>query len=360
MRICFVLPGYTRQPIGGFKMVYIYTNLLSRRGHKVSLLYLNRNAMKQYHVPEIFRRPIADYFTKRGPGWFTLDKSVRIYSGLKRADLERLKGQDIVVATSVDSVWPAKKLFPQTPGAYLIQDFENWRYGDKYCFHTYRAGYRNIAVAFWLKELVEKHSRTEAMLIRNPIDLNLYRMTNPPENRKKHSIGLLYHTMPHKGLKYAFRALKRIKEIYPDLEVLMFGVYKRPGGLPGWIRYIQNASPEQTVQIYNSVSVWLCATVEEGFGLTGLEAMACGAALVSTDYKGAAEYAKNGYNALLSPIKDADGLTENVRYLFENELEKERLINNAQESVKQFSMAYSVEKLEKTLHAAVRSSKEGL
>ena len=63
----------------------------------------------------------------------------------------------------------------------------------------------------------------------------------------------------------------------------------------------------------------MCTSVKEGFGLPGLEAMACGCALVTTDFDGAKEYAVNNKNALVSPIKDVDAMYQNVIKLFEDE-----------------------------------------
>ncbi|EJG42216.1 eps5M domain protein [Streptococcus pneumoniae 2070108] len=46
--------------------------------------------------------------------------------------------------------------------------------------------------------------------------------------------------------------------------------------------------------------------------------MACGCALVSTAYSGVFEYAIDGENALLSPIKDSVSLATNIIKLIRN------------------------------------------
>ena len=117
----------------------------------------------------------------------------------------------------------------------------------------------------------------------------------------------------------------------------MFGMFPKPDDLPEWIHYKRGASQQETIDIYNKVQVFLCASIEEGYGLTGLEAMACGACLVSTSYKGVLEYAENGYNALLSPVKDVDALVDNISKLFDDENERLILSENGLNSVKSFS-----------------------
>ena len=129
----------------------------------------------------------------------------------------------------------------------------------------------------------------------------------------------------------------------------MFGASKRPKDLPNWINYTCNVSQAETVAIYNKVSIWLYATVDEGFGLTGLEAMACGCVLVSTSYKGVFEYARGGYNALLTPVKDVNALVEAVAKIFENYELREKLVFNSQQTVKKFSWKEAVDKFEEAL-----------
>ena len=57
----------------------------------------------------------------------------------------------------------------------------------------------------------------------------------------------------------------------------------------------------------------------EGFGLTAVEAMACGAALVSTDCGGSRDYALPGTTADVLPVGDAAGLAAAVDALLDDE-----------------------------------------
>ena len=202
---------------------------------------------------------------------------------------------------------------------------------------TYSKGYTNIVISSWLKEIVDENSLQPSILIKNPIDLNVYRIVKPLNTRKKHTISLLYHKEKHKGVKFALEALYRLHELYTDLEVYMFGVFDYKDKLSPWIHYTRRASQQQTVDIYNKTCIFLCATIEEGYGLTGLEAIACGNVLVSTDYCGVREYARDGYNSLLCPIKDINTLVSNVQRLFEDDELREKLAKNGQESVQEFS-----------------------
>lgn len=349
MKICFVLPGYTRQPIGGFKIVYEYANQLISRGHQVSLLCINKNIMGKYHLPRILKKLAANYFTKHEPKWFDLNPAVKKISCTSWMYKRKLDDYDIVIATSVDSVSYVMESFCDKPKAYLIQDFENWKYDDDYCYRTYSMPMLNIVVSSWLKTIVEPYSLVKPIVIKNPIDLSSYRVIVPPDSRKVHTIGFLYHAMEHKGVVYSIEAMHKLKQLFPDLDVYTFGVPEKPSDLPEWVHYTQCATKEETIDIYNKVSVWICTSIKEGFGLTGLEAMACGAALASSAYTGALEYAKDGYNAYLSPIKDTEALVKNVCTLFNNDAERYRIIDNGISSVKEFSYDMAAQKMETAL-----------
>lgn len=65
--------------------------------------------------------------------------------------------------------------------------------------------------------------------------------------------------------------------------------------------------------------------------------MACGAALVSTEYEGVKEYAENNYNALLSPIRDVDALADNLERIMQDEKLRLRIVKNGMSTVKDFS-----------------------
>lgn len=350
MKVCFVMNSFSLYPTGGAKMVFEYANRLSERGHKVQILYLNNNAWIKYHLPEKIRRILVSCVSMFSPTWFSLNTDIKKLSYYDSKLDIKTKDTDVFIVTAVTTVEITRNRFKGRRFVYFIQDFENWAVSKEYVYKTYNLGMTNIVISKWLKDIVDSNSKKSSVLIKNPIDFEVYKINKKIENRKSHTIGLLYHTRLDKGIKYSLATIDKLKVQYPDLEVYMFGASKRPKDLPNWINYTCNASQSETVAIYNKVSVWLCATVDEGFGLTGLEAMACGCVLVSTAYKGVFEYAKEGYNALLVPVKDVNALVEAVVKVFEDYSIRKKLVFNAQETVRNFSWKKAVDKFEETLN----------
>ena len=345
MNICFVLPGFSRTPIGGYKIVYEYANRLEKLGNSVIIVSMNDKKMKQFNLPESIRITMVNLINKIEPLWFNLDKKIIKISNLEKNFLDKIKKSDVVFATGIQTVEFVKNNFDNAKKLYLIQGYENWSTSDAYLQETYSYGFINIVVSNWLKNIVDQYSKSPSILIKNPIDTSIYKSIISQDKRKEHCIGILYHTQELKGLKYAMDALYQLKELYNDLTVEMFGMFQRPKEFPEWIHYTKSASQNKTVEIYNKVQIFLCASIEEGYGLTGLEAMACGACLVSTSYNGVYEYAKNNYNSLLSPVKDVDALVRNVIDLFENPEKRMYLANNGIESVKELNWDNAIEKI---------------
>ncbi|WP_279096263.1 glycosyltransferase family 4 protein [Lactobacillus taiwanensis] len=347
-KIYFVLPGFSRRPIGGYKIILKYANLLASENYEVRIVYLEGNRYPKYS----WKWLILNYWTKKGPDWIKLNSSIKTYTikDLKKAMIET-NSEDIAIASSVETVSPTETLFSNAKKFYFIQDLEDWNVDKEYLFETYNKDFTNITISRWLKEVVDKHTsdskKTE--YIRNPIDTTAYRVFKPVEKRNPFKIGMLYHKAPYKGSKQTLKAILGLKKRYPQLELIMFGTAEAPKKLPEWITYHKNATQTETIAIYNSISIFVSGTIKEGFGLTGLEAMACGAALVSTDYLGAKEYAINNVNSLLSPVHDYGALQKNVELLMKDDTLRVSLAKHGVQRAQEYSWNRAYDKFKKVI-----------
>lgn len=344
--ITFVLPNYSRVPIGGYKIVFEYANRLVEDGFKVKILFLNDHALEKYRFPRWIKKIVINLLTHIEPRWFHLNRKIKKRSGI---NINRKINADIVIATSATTVDYVNSNFESAKKIYLIQDFENWNMSSDKLYATYKLGFQNIVVAKWLKEIVDKYSKKPAIYIQNPINVQKYKVYTPIKKRNPFNIGMLYHVRTTKGSIYAIEALKKVHELYPQLIVNVFGTSNRPNNLPIWFKYTKDASQKQTINIYNNISIFVNSSIKEGFGLTGLEAMACGAALVSTSYDGVKEYAENNVDSLLSPIRDSEALAKNIVSLIENQQKRIKLAEEGQKRAQNFSWDNSYSKFKKVI-----------
>lgn len=91
--------------------------------------------------------------------------------------------------------------------------------------------------------------------------------------------------------------------------------------------YKRNASSKDLFKIYNESEAYLCASVNEGYALTCVEAMACGCSLVVTDFKGSREYAVDSVNAIVVPVGDVQAIADGVIRILEDSVLREHISN---------------------------------
>lgn len=274
----------------------------------------------------------------REPRWFPLDKKIRKLP-VFAVDNHSIPDADFIVATACGTA-PKVNALQSSKGRklYLIQDFENWNRTDQEVYDSYKFPMEHIVISKWLKQIVDVHSSTESIYIPNGIDGNRFYVSVPVESRSPHSIAMLYHRDERKRSKEGLEIIHKVKEKYPDLTVELFGSPEPPKDLPDYITYTRNANESKLHEIYNKSAIYMVTSAVEGYGLTGLESMFCGCALVSTDCQGVHEYATNGRNALLSPVKELDKLEANLLHLLENSPKRIEIAHNGSSDVKGFSL----------------------
>ena len=323
--VVFVLPMPTLKIVGGYKMIYEYANYIANKNHKVCIVY---NALKGKNSKNLPKKLI--YFMrviigKIGPRWFKLEKGIDKlvipdYEEKYMPYCERIVASTAVSARFVNSIAEkSKKKY------YFIQDFENWEMSDEDLFQTYKYPMTKIAVAKWLKRKIEEVSKDTVVYIPNGINTSIFNIKKKQSERHQHSIAMLYHLDKRKGCEVAFEVIKKLKAIYPDLIVNMFGSPENSKEWPEWINYTRNASPLEVSAIMNDSAVFLCTSRPEGYGLTGLESLFCGCQLVTTNCNGILEYATEN-SALICNVDDVKALTDSVIKLFnDNKLKEEML-----------------------------------
>jgi glycosyltransferase involved in cell wall biosynthesis len=111
----------------------------------------------------------------------------------------------------------------------------------------------------------------------------------------------------------------------------------------------------EIVALYHDHDVLVFPSVwNEPFGITILEAMACGLPVVATGTGGSGEIVRDGENALVFAPGDAAACARQVGRLMEDDALFERVRRNARESVERhFTLERTIEQIEEGLRAAV-------
>jgi glycosyltransferase involved in cell wall biosynthesis len=221
-------------------------------------------------------------------------------------------------------------------GFYFIQHLETWNGPEERVYATWKAPLQKIVPSKWLAEIARGLGET-AIYIPYGLDVDAFQITTPYEERRANQLMMLYHNAMWKGCDDGLEALSLVRERDPNIRVSLFGVPARPDTLPDWIEYHQSPSPRLLRELYNQAAIFVAPSRTEGWGLTGCEALLCGAALVATDIDGHREFAFDGQTALTSPARSPGALAENILRLIQDPELRIQLAKNGFQFVRQFT-----------------------
>jgi len=171
-------------------------------------------------------------------------------------------------------------------------------------------------------------------MIPGGINLDLFR----PAQRADGPLTVSLYCDPnkHKGRETGVQAVTGLKDRHPEIRLCSIGqvtpeqarIFDRNYGYlrgPTYVRALQ----ESDVLIYPSHF--------DGFPAPPLQAMACGATLVTTAVEGVVEYAREGTNCLLCPPGDPDALRNQILRLVRDESLRGRIRAAGLETARGFS-----------------------
>jgi glycosyltransferase involved in cell wall biosynthesis len=359
MKISFVLPGWPKRPVGGFKVIYEYANRLSEKGHKITVIH------------PVFIFPEETDWKKRIKGvtklllhflggfrkirWFSVSAKVQVLlvPNLKE---KFIPDAEAIFATAWETAeWVAQYKPNKGEKFYFIQHFEKWGGEEKRVVNTFRLPLKKIVISHWLKDIVESVGEEVLACIPNSVDFSKFHIIVPPEKRSPYTIAMLSAKGSWKGFEDGLEALKILQKDFSQLKVLLYGVSLPELFLPDWITFFKTPSLEKLVEIYNKSAIFVSSSWSEGWGLPAFEALACGCALVTTEGGSVAEFALSQETALVSPIRDPQSLAENIAKLIRDSNLRIQLAYRGSELVKKFSWEKSVEQLEKSLTQNLKS-----
>lgn len=349
-KVNILLPLLPKKPIGGFKVLYEYANQMIADSCDVTIYYPKKVK------PEFIKKGILHKFkiktfhslkTKKNYGvtWFNLDNKIKeeyIYT----LEENNIREADVIIATSWETAtWSGSYSINKGKKLYLIQGFETWSGTKEEVFDTWRMPFQKIAIAQWLKNLVNQIDE-ECSIIRNGLDHEIFGIDVTINTRKPSKISMLYHKSKIKGSVYGIEALKIVKESIPDLEVDFFSTSKRKKKIPKFINYYRK--PSDLRKLYNNSSIFISTSLNEGWGLPRAEAMQCGCATIITDIDGHNDYGVNGEHYLMVSPQNSQELAQTIiRLITDNEL-RYKISKSGNELVKKFTWESSYNQIKKT------------
>lgn len=354
MKIAFVVN--TTGLTGGIKVILTHANNLQAMGHEVAVIHLLKLADKPILTILACLKKIK-YFLLRltgrnGIDWFVLKPQIEIF---RLSSLAKIKSYDCLIATANETADAVCEL-PVGKGTkfYFVQDYENWTRAISLVDRTYRLPLKKIVISSRLRSIIEeKFAQPAYGPVMNGVELSDFSCSKEKE-KKPLNVLMPYHILPKKGTEIGLEVLARLKKEYPEATITLFGAYKVKQRIDFDHRFVYRPTGDALRDVYCTADIFINPCLEEGFGLTPMEAMASKCAVVTTDVGAISEYAINDETALIVKPGDKEELYFAVKQLVENEILRKKISERGYESMKNHTWQKASRQLEQILLANVK------
>lgn len=176
-------------------------------------------------------------------------------------------------------------------------------------------------------------ARARIRIVPNGVDCDRYRpagdRAGPPP-----TLLALGRVEPYKRIDVALRALIRVRERIPDARLVVVGggtglprveAEVRQLGLADCVHCTGFVSEADKLRWIHAAHVVVNTSEKEGWGLTVIEAAACGVPAVASDVPGLRDAVRDGQTGILVPYADADGVARAAVELLSDEARRRRL-----------------------------------
>lgn len=314
------------QVCGGSKVILEYANRISQKGHTVTLISYDRR-----------------------PNWFPLNDSINFIQVPSNRDWKDFIPKcDVLVATSWKCIYTAIEsekgpvVFFEQGGSHIF-DVENL---SQQKINTVKNRLRLVpfvyTVSSYAKEKLKEIYDVNSSVICIAVDNNIFY----PRENSLHSSQIEITIIGSEDFKF-----KNIPNILQAFRILS----KQYSNLHlNWISQTDPQNnpepaivnpPQKTIgDILRKTDIYICNSEYESFGLPTLEAMCCGAAVITTDTGGMRDFAINNENALFTKKDDINDIVNKVKMLIEDPLLRQRLSTNGLITSQKFNWEDSVSK----------------
>lgn len=223
----------------------------------------------------------------------------------------------------------------------VVATFHSWFRRSALC-RTFRRSLqkrldRHAAAIAVSRPVVEAHARyftADWEIIPNGVDTDFFRPERSPPWPHPHSgpeLLFLGRLDPRNGLDTVLAAMPMVLARFPQSRLTIAGdgplrpVYERMANSSGsHVTFVGRVNGDRP-RYYSRADLYLCPTTKASFGITLLEAMACGVPLAVSDITGFRELVSAGEEAVLIPMSEPAAWAESIIELLADEDRRETM-----------------------------------
>lgn len=330
MHICFVL-GHTN-PAGGSKVVLTLADCLQKKGHRVTV---SVKKLKDIQLSWLFpKQPKFELIQIRKVSKYYLPDSI-----------------DVLINFMDGDVFGP---LPNCPHVLFLQGFGSQQYEREVLNLIYPFN-AIITTSKWLSGVAVQGGHTKIYIIPPGID-DQFKSVGIPRSGPV-TIGSLYHKAQDKNMLLFIASMNKLTQTIKNVNGLFLSAsYPNIEKFPETVfdhSFVIRPQPQLLPFIYSLVDIWVAPSMNEGFGLTPLEAMACGTPTVIVPSGGLDEYLKHEHNCMLVENDKTEVVNAIIKLLNNNSL-RSSIVANGLTLAKQFSWDRCVNSFEKALFEIVK------
>jgi glycosyltransferase involved in cell wall biosynthesis len=203
-----------------------------------------------------------------------------------------------------------------------------------------------IAVSENVAEAIKKHLDSDfhdrIRTIYSGIDLSVFRPM--PDLEKQWDLAFMGRFEEMKSVDLFPEMLSILKPKFPSLKMMMTGEGSLKDqlfnefierGVSSMVDYQGVVETDDVPMLLNKSRIFLYPSRQEPFGLSIVEAMACGVPVITTDVWGPREIIKHNYDGFAVPPDDVGALVEAIELLLNDNELRSRITENALKSVQE-------------------------
>lgn len=314
---------------GGSKIILEQANRLTLLGHNVNLIS---------HFPK--------------PNWFPLNEKIKfIQVPWEKVLCEDIpKNSDIIIATYWREIYECieQKIAP-------VVYFEQ---GDFHLFdrkaldnRTFNYIYKQLqtvpyvfTVSSFAKEKLKEIYNKDSYVIPNAVDDNIFFYREHEKNDIINITIIGAEQVEFKKIPLIIEAVNRAKKDGYKIKLNWITPTK-----PEKINEEAIINPKQIVigDTLRKTDIYICASMYESFCLPVLEAMTCGAAIITTNNGGNMDFVRDNENALIIEKDNVEDICKKLKMLLDDEAKREAISAKGVETATEYSWKKTIEKLEK-------------
>ena len=195
-------------------------------------------------------------------------------------------------------------------------------------------------------------------VVHNGIDPSIYRADPGLPKGETPVIAYVGRLKKYKSIDHLLAAVRTLRDRFPALRLYIVGAGDDEPRLrrlaaqlavADRVTFTGFAAAEEKVGVMRRAWTVVCPSLKEGWGLTNIEANACGTPAICADVPGLRDSVQDGVTGLLYPYGDVGALVERLQHVLTDRTLRDRLSKGAMAWAGQFSWDKAAERTEAIL-----------